>query len=108
MRLGPVLIRVQFFYGSRRCFESGEILSTPLHNPPECAGVNVLHSIDRTHNHRVSDNRVVKGKITLSFASPEKENLYIYIYDMITWNFFVKLSEHYYSYGIRLGFSSPV
>jgi len=28
---------------------------------------------------------IIKGKITLSFASPEKENLYIYIYAVITW-----------------------
>ena len=40
---------------------------------------------------------IIKGKITLSFASPEKENLYIYIYDVITWNFFNKLSSNYYS-----------
>ena len=39
---------------------------------------------------------IIKGKITLSFASPEKEKLYIYIYDVITWNFFYKLSEHNY------------
>ena len=39
---------------------------------------------------------VVKGKITLSFASPEKENLYIYIYDVITWKKFHKYSEQYY------------
>jgi hypothetical protein len=37
---------------------------------------------------------IIKGKITLSFASPEKENLYIYIYDVITWNFFLK-TDHY-------------
>ena len=36
------------------------------------------------------------GKITLSFASPEKENLYIYIYDVITWKKFHKYSELYY------------
>ena len=40
---------------------------------------------------------IIKGKITLSFASPEKENLYIYIYDVITWKKIHKLSEHYYS-----------
>ena len=39
----------------------------------------------------------IKGKITLSFASPEKENLYIYIYDVITWKKFNKYSEHNYS-----------
>ena len=39
---------------------------------------------------------VLKGKITLSFASPEKENLYIYIYDVITWKKFHKYSEQYY------------
>jgi len=39
---------------------------------------------------------IIKGKITLSFASPEKENLYIYIYDVITWEKFVKRSVHYY------------
>jgi len=39
---------------------------------------------------------IIKGKITLSFASPEKENLYIYIYDVITWKCFSKLSEHNY------------
>ena len=39
---------------------------------------------------------IIKGKITLSFASPEKENLYIYIYDVITWIFFVK-TDHYLS-----------
>ncbi len=39
---------------------------------------------------------IIKGKITLSFASPEKENLYIYIYDVITWKKFVKRSVHYY------------
>ena len=33
---------------------------------------------------------IIKGKITLSFASPEKEKLYIYIYDVITWKFFYK------------------
>jgi hypothetical protein len=40
---------------------------------------------------------IIKGKITLSFASPEKENLYIYIYDVITWRIFYKYSEHNYS-----------
>jgi len=39
---------------------------------------------------------IIKGKITLSFASPEKENLYIYIYDVITWKKFHKYSEQYY------------
>jgi len=40
---------------------------------------------------------IIKGKITLSFASPEKENLYIYNYDVITWKIFLKYSEHNYS-----------
>ena len=39
---------------------------------------------------------IIKGKITLSFASPEKENLYTYIYDVITWKKFQKYSELYY------------
>jgi hypothetical protein len=39
---------------------------------------------------------IIKGKITLSFASPEKEKLYIYIYDVITWRIFYKYSEHNY------------
>ena len=29
--------------------------------------------------------QIKKGKIALSFASPEKENYYIYIYAVITW-----------------------
>jgi hypothetical protein len=37
-----------------------------------------------------------KGKITLSFASPEKEKIYIYIYDVITWKKISKLAEHNY------------
>ncbi len=40
---------------------------------------------------------IIKGKIKLSFASPEKEKLYIYIYDVITWNFFYKYSVNNYS-----------
>jgi hypothetical protein len=43
---------------------------------------------------------IIKGKITLSFASPEKENLYIYIYDVITWKKFHKYSEHNYWGGV--------
>ena len=66
--------------------------------------VTALSTVDltTTNEHRIDilqnkqDITDIKGKITLSFASPEKENLYIYIYDVITWNFFVKLSEHYY------------
>ena len=44
------------------------------------------HRIDILQNKQ--DITDIKGKITLSFASPEKENLYIYIYDVITWNLF--------------------
>jgi len=40
---------------------------------------------------------IIKGKITLSFASPEKENLYIYIYDVITWKKKAKRFRLYYS-----------
>jgi len=39
---------------------------------------------------------IIKGKITLSFASPEKENLYIYIYDVITWKKNCKSPSKYY------------
>jgi hypothetical protein len=41
---------------------------------------------------------IIKGKITLSFASPEKENLYIYIYDVITWKKKAKSFSNYYSH----------
>jgi hypothetical protein len=37
------------------------------------------------------------GKIALSFASPEKENYYFYIYDVITWEKILKRCRHYYS-----------
>jgi hypothetical protein len=30
-----------------------------------------------------------KGKIALSFASPEKENFHIFIYAVITWEIFI-------------------
>jgi hypothetical protein len=36
------------------------------------------------------------GKITLSFASPEKENYFFYIYDVITWEFFSKSAAYHY------------
>jgi hypothetical protein len=36
---------------------------------------------------RVKDKK--KGKITPSFTSPEKD-LYIYVYEAFTWNFFKK------------------
>jgi hypothetical protein len=36
------------------------------------------------------------GKIALSFASPEKEKYYYFIYDVITWDFFSKESRIYY------------
>jgi hypothetical protein len=38
-----------------------------------------------------------KGKITLSFASPEKENYFFYIYDVIVKQFFSKRSTNHYS-----------
>ena len=38
-----------------------------------------------------------KTKICLSFASPEKENYYFYIYDVITSLEKEKSPEHYYS-----------
>ena len=39
-----------------------------------------------------------KGKnCAVFFASPEKENYYIYIYAVITWEFFYKRSSNYYS-----------
>jgi hypothetical protein len=37
----------------------------------------------------------VKGS-DMSFASPGKENYYIYIYAVITWEFFSKRSSNYY------------
>ena len=37
------------------------------------------------------------GKIALSFASPEKEKYYYFIYDVITWEKFHKRSSTYYS-----------
>jgi hypothetical protein len=40
--------------------------------------------------------KIKKLKIALSFASPEKENYYIYIYAVITWEFFYKRSSNYY------------
>jgi hypothetical protein len=40
-----------------------------------------------------------KGKIALSFASPEKENYYIYIYAVITWEIFHKRAANHYSWG---------
>jgi hypothetical protein len=46
---------------------------------------------------------IIKGKITLSFASPEKEKLYIYIYDVITWRNFLKYSVNYYSRSVPKG-----
>jgi len=36
-----------------------------------------------------------KAKIALSFASPEKENIF-FIYEVITWEFFSKRSSIYY------------
>jgi len=39
-----------------------------------------------------------KAKITLSFASPEKENYYIYIYEVITWEKFHKRAANHYSW----------
>ena len=37
------------------------------------------------------------GKITLSFASPEKENYLFYIYEVITWEKIYKRSAIHYS-----------
>ena len=37
------------------------------------------------------------GKIALSFASPEKEKYYYFIYDVITWEKILKRSSTYYS-----------
>jgi hypothetical protein len=39
--------------------------------------------------------RSKKLKITLSFASPEKD-FFFYIYDVITWEIFNKRSSKYY------------
>jgi hypothetical protein len=41
------------------------------------------------------------GKIALSFASPEKEKYYYFIYDVITWEKILKRSSIYYSGGAR-------
>ena len=38
------------------------------------------------------------GKIALSFASPEKEKYYYFIYDVITWEKNLKRSSTYYSH----------
>ena len=40
---------------------------------------------------------IIKGKITLSFASPEKEKYLFYIYEVITWENFHKEARIYYS-----------
>jgi hypothetical protein len=40
--------------------------------------------------------KIKKLKIALSFASPEKENYYIYIYAVITWEIFYKRPSNYY------------
>ena len=37
-----------------------------------------------------------KAKIALSFASPEKENYYFFIHDVITWEKGKKGAEQYY------------
>ena len=50
------------------------------------------------------------GKITLSFASPEKEKYLFYIYEVITWEKFHKrAANHYYDeYGNDEYSSLPV
>ena len=37
-----------------------------------------------------------KGKNALSFASPEKENYFLFIYEVITWEKIYKLPSIYY------------
>jgi hypothetical protein len=42
------------------------------------------------------------GEIALSFASPEKEKYHYFIYDVITWEKFLKRFSTYYSYPQKL------
>jgi hypothetical protein len=39
----------------------------------------------------------IKGKNCAVFASPEKEKCYLFIYEVITWEFFYKRSANHYS-----------
>jgi hypothetical protein len=48
-------------------------------------------------------SKIKKGKIALSFASPEKENYYFIYYDVIVKQIFYKRSSNHYS---RAGLSS--
>jgi hypothetical protein len=43
------------------------------------------------------------GEIALSFASPEKEKYFLFIYEVITWEFFYKRStNHYYRFLVKI------
>ena len=65
-----------------------------------------MNTIISTGTLELLGSKIKKGKNALSFASPEKEIFFLFIYEVITWEKFHKRAAIHYWWGLKSRFCS--